>query len=73
MENTQVSLPSPDPDDIFCNLHWLNGLDSDVISSLRTHAEVSQYDTGDYIMKEGEDGTGIYIIISGLVKACIAQ
>lgn len=68
LENTSPSLLPPDPESIFCNLHWLNGLDSEVVSSLRNYAEILQFDNGDNIVTKGESADGVFIILYGLIK-----
>ena len=53
---------------IFRNLVWLNGLDEEVVSELRSCVEVLQHDSGDYIITQGDHADGVFIIIYGLVK-----
>ena len=71
LENNPASLPAPDPSYIFCHLPWLDGLDNNVVSLVRQFADITQFDTGDYLMKEGDQSEGIYIIVSGLVKVLV--
>ena len=68
LENTPPSLPLPDPETIFRNLVWLNGLDEEVVSSLRSCVKVLQHDSEDYIITQGDTANGVFIIIYGLVK-----
>ena len=69
--NGKSSLLPPNPDYVFHNLPWLHGLDPTAIGSLRDNAEMRQFDTEDFIMREGEQADGIYIIMSGLVRVSI--
>ena len=68
LEHEKCSLILPNPDYIFLNLPWLHGLDSTAIGSLRGNADIRQFDTGDFIMREGDQADGIFIVMSGLVK-----
>lgn len=68
LENGKSSLLPPNPDYVFLNLPWLHGLDPTAINSLKDMAEMKQFDTGDFIMREGEQANGIYIVMSGLVR-----
>ena len=68
LERTPASLPLPDPNVILCNLPWLSGLDSKILSMIQVYANLVQFEHEDYIIKNGEDSKGIYIIVSGLVK-----
>ena len=69
LERTPASLPLPDPNVILCNLPWLSGLDDKILSVIQMHAALAQFEHEDFIIKNGEESAGIYIIVSGLVKA----
>lgn len=68
LENTRASLPPSNPDLLFSQLSWLNGLDSAVVKRLRNYAKIQQYNAGDFLTKAEECSTGLFIVISGLVK-----
>lgn len=68
LERTPASLPPPDPNVILCNLPWLSHLDQEALNTVQTHALLMQFEHGDIIIQQGEEATGIYIIVSGLVK-----
>ncbi|XP_057290115.1 sodium/hydrogen exchanger 10-like [Hydractinia symbiolongicarpus] len=61
-------IPPKKPEDILRSLVWLQGLEEEAISYITSNAELSSYDYGDTIVKQGECCDGIYLIISGMVK-----
>ena len=68
LENMPANLPPPHPSHIFRSLPWLSNLKPTIISLLQNSSIITQFETGDYLMKVGERPKGIYIIILGLVK-----
>ena len=73
LERTPASLPLPDPNVILCNLPWLSGLDGKILSMIQAHASLVQFEHEDFIIRNGEETKGIYIIVSGLVKVQTAR
>lgn len=71
LENTPPSLQQPDPESAFANLHWLYGLDSEVVEKLRESAEILQFDSSDHIVTQGDVADGVFIILFGLVKVIV--
>ena len=70
LERTPGSLRPPDPATILLNLPWLSGLGPDVVQALLPHAEFVQLEQGDWLLLQGAESRGIYVIVSGLVKVC---
>jgi sodium/hydrogen exchanger 10/11 len=68
LERTPGSLRPPDPATILLNLPWLSGLGPDVVQALLPHAEFVQLEQGDWLLPQGAESRGIYVIVSGLVK-----
>ena len=70
LERTPGSLRPPDPATILLNLPWLSGLGPDVVNDLIPHANLLQLEQGDWLLPQGAESRGIYVIVSGLVKVC---
>lgn len=68
LERTPASLPLPDPNVILCGLPWLSGLDTQILTTIQVNASLVHFESDDFIIQNGEDSKGIYIIVSGLVK-----
>lgn len=66
-------IPPKKPEDILRSLVWLQGLEEEAISYITSNAELSSYDYGDTIVKQGECCDGIYLIISGMVKVSVLE
>lgn len=63
-----VSQAPPDPNSILYNHPWLSGLDSNVLRPLQECAHLRERQQGDVLLQFGEAPTGLFIIVSGLVK-----
>ena len=70
LERTPGSLRPPDPATILHNLPWLSGLEGDVMDTVLRYAEFLQLEQSDWLLEEGAESRGIYVIVSGLVKVC---
>lgn len=68
LERTPGSLRPPDPATILQNLPWLSGLDTEVVDAILTYAEFLQLEQTEFLLEEGTESKGIYVIVSGLVK-----
>lgn len=68
LERTPGSLRPPDPATILHNLPWLSGLEGEVMDTVLRYAEFLQLEQSDWLLEEGADSRGIYVIVSGLVK-----
>ena len=68
----QLSAPSyispPSPETVLRSIVWLEGMDVDIIDYIASLAEEKLFDSGDMIVKQGDQADGVYLIISGLVK-----
>ncbi|XP_024081925.1 sodium/hydrogen exchanger 10-like isoform X3 [Cimex lectularius] len=67
LRDISVVNPCP-PDFILREIPWLHG-DHDTSDFLLHHSRLSSYDTGDVIIKYGDDPVGLYVLVSGLVKS----
>ena len=72
LERTPGSLQPPDPATILHNLPWLSGLEGDVVDTILTYAEFIHLEQTDWLLEEGVESRGIYVIVSGLVKVCVS-
>lgn len=60
-------IPPPPPETVLRNLEWANE-DPELMLYLTQHARLENLMDGETIMVAGEMGTGIYVIVSGLVR-----
>ena len=72
LERTPASLPPPNPGKILLSLPWLSGLNKEIVLAIQEWAQFIQLEQGDTLSEEEVKSTGIYIIISGLVKVCVS-
>ena len=69
LQRSPISLTPPDPKAILYNHPWLSGLESSIVKSLHKSADLKLKREGEVLLQYGEPPEGIFIIISGLVKA----
>lgn len=63
-----ASISPQKPMELLCNVVWLEGMSSDAVDFITSAARIKLFDAGDTITRQGEDVTGIYLIVSGMVK-----
>jgi len=67
-----LSMPTPDPQNLFLNIHWVNG-DKKLAEFLKENSEICYFDLNDLIIQDDEEPDAIYLIISGMVKIVHGQ
>lgn len=70
LQRYPVSQTPPDPYSILYNHPWLSGLKDEVLNLLQECAELCERRQEDVLLQFGEPATGLFIIVSGLVKVC---
>jgi sodium/hydrogen exchanger 10/11 len=68
LNRTPATLPLPNPEEMLHNLTWVENLDDSVVEIVVSKSKLVHYERGDIIYQEGEELSGMYIIVSGLVK-----
>ena len=65
-----ASLAPQKPLELLRNVVWLEGMPTEAADFLQSAARIKLFDAGDTITRQGENVTGIYLIVSGMVKVC---
>lgn len=63
-----ASIPPQKPMELLRNVVWLEGMPSEAVEFITSTARIKMFDVGDTITRQGEELTGIYLIVSGMVK-----
>ncbi|XP_068761684.1 sperm-specific sodium:proton exchanger-like [Montipora capricornis] len=63
-----ASLAPQKPLELLRNVVWLEGMPAEAADFLQSAARIKLFDAGDTITRQGENVTGIYLIVSGMVK-----
>ena len=66
--STPASLPPQKPLELLRNVIWLEGMSAEAVDFITSAARLKMFDAGDTITRQGEDATGIYLIVAGMVK-----
>ncbi|XP_067045427.1 sperm-specific sodium:proton exchanger-like [Acropora muricata] len=66
--STPASLPPQKPLELLRNVIWLEGMPAEAVDFITSAARIKLFEVGDTITRQGEDATGIYLIVSGMVK-----
>ena len=61
------TVPPPPPERVLSNLEWAKD-DPDLMNYLKRHSRLVTFMDEDVVMTAGEMSTGIYVIISGIVR-----
>ena len=67
-----LSMPTPDPENLFLNIHWVNN-DKKLATFLKDNSEIHDFDLNDFIIQDDEEPDAIYLIISGMVRIVHGQ
>ena len=70
LQRYPVSQTPPDPYSILYNHPWLNELDNHVLKLLQDCAVLCEKQQEEVLLQFGEPASGLFIIVSGLVKVC---
>jgi len=62
-----LSMPTPDPENLFLNIPWVNG-DKKLATFLRDNSNICDWDLNDFIIQDDEEPDAVYLIISGMVR-----
>ena len=55
------------------NVVWLEGMTPEAVDFITSAARMKLFDVGDTITRQGEEVTGIYLIVSGMVKVLTSK
>ncbi len=66
-----LELRLPEPEEVLREVTWLKGMSSDLISKILQASEPRSYNSGDFIMRQGDEGDGMIVITRGSVKVSI--
>ena len=65
-----ASIQPQKPLELLRNVVWLEGMAPEAVEFITAAARIKLFEAGDTITKQGEEVTGIYLIVSGMVKVC---
>lgn len=65
-----ASISPQKPLELLRNVVWLEGMAPEAVNFITSAARIKLFEAGDTITKQGEDLTGVYLIVSGMVKVC---
>ncbi|XP_071100546.1 sperm-specific sodium:proton exchanger-like [Haliotis cracherodii] len=65
--NAPPTIPLPEPEKMLNNVTWMHN-DEKLIDYMKSRAKLVSYDYGDIILKQGDPTSGIFIIVSGMVR-----
>ncbi len=68
-----LTLRLPEPEEVLREVAWLKGMDDAVIRKIIDASESRVYNSGDSLMKQGDDGDGLIVITRGSVKVSIGD
>ena len=68
-----ASISPQKPMELLRNVVWLEGMPSEAVDFITSAARIKLFDVGDTITRQGEEMTGIYLIVSGMVKVLIIK
>ena len=63
-----ASISPQKPMELLRNVVWLEGMPPEAVDFITSAARIKLFDVGDTITRQGEELTGIYFIVSGMVK-----
>ena len=63
-----ASIQPQKPLELLRNVMWLEGMKPDAVEFITSAARIKLFEAGDTITRQGEEVTGIYLIVSGMVK-----
>ena len=71
--DSSLSLRLPEPEEVLREVTWLKGMPEELIGKIVTASEPKAYNSGDTVMKQGDDGDGMIVITRGSVKVSIGD
>ena len=70
---SSLELRLPEPEEVLREVTWLKGMPEELISKIVNASEPRAYNTGDTVMKQGDEGDGMIVITRGSVKVSIGD
>jgi NhaP-type Na+/H+ or K+/H+ antiporter len=70
---SSLELRLPEPEEVLREVTWLKGMPEALIGKIVTASEPRAYNSGDTVMKQGDDGDGMIVITRGSVKVSIGD
>ena len=70
---SSLELRLPEPEEVLREVNWLKGLPENLISRIIETSETKSFNTGDTLMKQGDEGDGMIVITRGSVKVSIGD
>jgi len=68
-----LELRLPEPEEVLREVTWLKGMPDDLISKILQASEPRAYNTGDIVMRQGDEGDGMIVITRGSVRVSIGD
>ena len=70
---SSLELRLPEPEEVLREVTWLKGMPEELIGKIVAASEPRAYNSGDTVMKQGDDGDGMIVITRGSVKVSIGD
>jgi len=70
---SSLELRLPEPEEVLREVTWLKGMPEALIGKIVAASEPRAYNSGDTVMKQGDDGDGMIVITRGSVKVSIGD
>ncbi len=71
--DSPLELRLPEPEEVLREVTWLKGMSSDLISKILNASEPRAYNSGDIVMRQGDEGDGMIVITRGSVRVSIGD
>ena len=68
-----LELRLPEPEEVLREVNWLKGMSSDLIAKILQTSEPRAYNSGDIVMRQGDEGDGMIVITRGSVRVSIGD
>jgi signal-transduction protein with cAMP-binding, CBS, and nucleotidyltransferase domain len=68
-----LELRLPEPEEVLREVNWLKGMSSDLIAKILQTSEPRAYNSGDILMRQGDEGDGMIVITRGSVRVSIGD
>ena len=70
---SSLELRLPEPEEVLREVKWLKGMPEDLIGKIVNASEPKTFNSGDVVMKQGDEGDGMIVITRGSVKVSIGD
>jgi NhaP-type Na+/H+ or K+/H+ antiporter len=68
-----LELRLPEPEEVLREVNWLKGMPGDLIAKILQASEPRAYNSGDIVMRQGDEGDGMIVITRGSVRVSIGD